>query len=282
MRRAVVVALAVVGVLLLGATYSFYSKYKQSELDFAQATAKSDSMRTRYDQAVNEIVMIQDSLNAIVLGESGSLPAQHEVELQPPQTLHDTVLSRISMLKSSIERTKERIEDLDARLKKSGVQVAGLERLIGGLRKTVNEKEERIAQLTTQVDTLETRVVGLSEEVVVQQHALERTREELATIYYAMGTKRELKENGVVEESGGVLGLGKTLKLTGAFDEDWFHTLDTDKGNVIRIPAPKARVVSAQPASSYVLEPAGESAVELRILDPDAFRKIRHVVIVTG
>jgi len=281
MRRTSVFALAFVTVLLVGTTIVFYSKYRKSEANYAQAAADEQSTRLRYDRAVSEVVMIQDSLNAIVLGENGTrlLPSQSLNELQPPETLHDQVLSRIAVLKAAVERTKERIAQLDAGLKKSGVKIAGLQKMIAGLRKSVSEKEEQVALLSTQVDTLQTRVAGLNTEVAVQQQDIAEKRLELATIFYAMGTKKELTKSGVVAAQGGVLGVGKTLKPSGAFVETAFTPLDTDQDNVIRIPADKDQVLSAQPVSSSTIPPVGKDLVELRILDPKEFRKVKHLVI---
>lgn len=290
MRRAVVVALGLVSVVLLGSTLVSYSNYRKSAADYARATAEGDSTRQRYDQAVGEIVTIQDSLNAIVLGPEGSrvVPAQPLDEMQPPGTLHDTVLARIATLKSAVERTKARIEDLDASLKRSGVRVAGLERMVSGLRKSVAEKETRIAFLSTQVDTLQTRVAGLNtdletkqQELEVKANELQLKQTELATVYYVMGTKDELTSSGIVASKGGVLGFGKTLEPSGVVNDAAFRVLDTDQESVIRIPAEKARVLSAQPVSSYVITPISKDAVELRIVDPKEFRKVKHLVILT-
>lgn len=290
MRKGASVALILVGVLLLGATALSYSKYRKASSDFAQATAEQQETRLRYDRAVSEIVTIQDSLNAIVLGKDGErfVPARPLDEMQPPGSLHDTVLSRIATLKSAVERTKERIEELDASLKRSGTKIQGLERLMAGLRRSVSEKEERITQLSTQVDTLQTRVAGLSIEVDDQrlvleekQRAIEEKQREISTIYYAVGSKKELTNSGVVESKGGVLGFGKTLEPSGEFNAALFVPLDTDQENIIRIAGEKAQVLSAQPASSYVLQPIGKDAVELRIIDPVEFRKVKHVVILS-
>jgi len=277
MRRPIATVLILISVLLLGATVVSYSKYKKSAADFAQATANEESMRQRYDGAVSEIVMIQDSLNTIMLGGEGVMPEARQLEV--PGTLHDKVLSRIAVLKASVERTKVRIEELDARLKRGGVKIAGLERMIGRLRKSVTEKEERIAQLSTQVDTLNTQVAGLSTKVEVQEQDLTQKQHELATIFYTMGTKKELTRSGVVASKGGVLGFGKTLKPSGTINESAFTPLDTDQENVIRIPSEKAQVLSAQPVSSYVLQPIAKDLVELRIVDPKEFRKVKHLVI---
>jgi predicted RNase H-like nuclease (RuvC/YqgF family) len=281
MRRNTVVALAIVSVLLVGTTVMSYSKYKKSESNYAQLQSENESTRQRYGAALNEIATIQDSLNAIVLGDESvqAIHASGQAEVETQGTVHDQVLTRISMLKSAIERTKERITDLDKRLKKNGVKMAGMEKMIASLRKSVAEKEDRIALLSTQVDTLQTQVSGLTVTVEQKQQEITDKQREIATVFYAVGTKKELTRSGVVQSKGGVLGLGKTLKPSGTFVETAFTPLDTDQENVIRIPSDKAQVLSAQPVSSYVLQPVGKDMVELRILDPKEFRKIKQVVI---
>ncbi len=283
MRRTGVFILGAVCVALLVATGVSYSKYKKAVAEHAQATQAEENMRQRYDQAVNEIVVIQDSLSAIVLGEAAiKVPTAESLnELQLPGTLHDRVLSRIATLKSAVERTKERIAELDTRLKRSGIKIAGFERMIAGLRKSVAEKETRIAELDAQVGTLEYKVAGLSTEVETQQVEIADKRRELATVFYAVGTKKQLTEAGVAETKGGVLGIGKTLEPSGMVNSTLFSPIDTDETTTIRIPAEKAQVISAQPVSSYFLKPVSKEEVELQIVDPKEFRKVKHVVIVT-
>ena len=296
MRNTVAVVVTFVGILLLGAIGVTYSKYQKAQGDFVQATAQAAEMQTRYDRAVSEVVMIQDSLNTIVLGPNAAdlAPMKQDLELRTPETLHDTVLSRIASLKSAIERTKVRIEELDARLARSGVKISGLEKMIAGLRSRVAEKETRIAELNSQVDTLGVRVAGLTTQVEVQQQDIAmkdqdiamkqadiaQKREQLATVFYTIGTKKELTTAGVVASKGGVLGFGKTLEPSGQVNEAAFTRLDTDQENVIRIPVPtkKVQVLSAQQVTSYVLRPVGETT-ELHIVNPEEFRKIKHVVI---
>lgn len=283
-RRSVVIGLTLVSLVLLGAAAVSYSKYKKSEAAYQQATTDQENMRQRYDQAVNEIVAIQDSLNTIVLKEN---QAQGDIELQG-QTVHDKVLSRISTLKSSIARTKERIEQLDARLKHSGIRIASMKRMIDGLRQSAEYREEKIAELNEQVGNLRTRVTGLTYEIQGQQEVLAKNQQELAekqrelaTIYYTMGTKKELTKNGVVVPKGGVLGVGKSLEVSGLFEEKTFSPLNTDEENTIRIPAKKGKVeiLSAQPPASYKLTTVGKDMVELHILDRNEFRKVKHLVI---
>src|SRR5438552_8219205 len=116
MRRPAVIALAVVSLVLVGTTGIFYSKYQKSVATYTQLKSEDESTRLRYGAALTEIATIQDSLNAIVLGEEGlrGVSARSQAEVQVPPTVHDQVLERISMLKGAIERTKDRIQELDS------------------------------------------------------------------------------------------------------------------------------------------------------------------------
>lgn len=284
-----VIALAVLSALLLGGTALFYSKYQKSEANVAQMTAQQQETQMRYSQAIGEIATIQDSLDTIVLGEAPVIPGGTSSEMNLPATSREQVLSRIATLKAGLERTKERIQDLDARLKKSGIRIAGLQKMIGGLKKTVTEKEEEIAQLNGQVNSLNTQVSGLTtevetktQEIQTKDQQLTDKQHELATIFYTIGKKKELVKSGVVVAQGGVLGVGKTVKPTGKYDESSFTPLDTDQETVIRIPAKKAMVVSPQAPSSYTLTMTSPDVMELHITDAKEFRKVKHLVIMTS
>lgn len=283
MRGLALFLLIAVVVLLIGATGLLFRKYEKSSSDYAQS-------QTRYNEAISAIAEIQDSLFAITAGDStvGALSQglRTEQTLTEPQT--QQALEQIATINKSISRTKARIAELEGKLKKNGMRVAGLERMINGLKQSVAEKEAMVTTLTGRVDSLQVQVVGLQGEVQQSQEtirardqALEERRTELATIYYRIGTKKELKESGVIVTTGGFLGMGKSVQLTGRFDEGQFTRLDTDSETLVHTQAPKARVLSAQPASSYELKLEGDQ-MELHILDAREFRKVRHLVIMTG
>lgn len=277
MRRTPMLVVTVIAVLLLGATGVFYSKYHKANADYAQLKNEDDNTRAQYGQAINDIAAIQDSLNTIVLGteEAKMIPAQLEAEMRLSQNKGDEAMARIAVIKAGIERTKVKIEELNATLERNGVKIDGLEKMIHNLRRNVAQREAQIAHLTTTVDSLTTTVTGLTADV-------EDKKRELGTIFYAMGSKKALTTSGVLVAKGGVLGMGKTLTPSRDASEGAFTALNTDEETVIAIPAKKAQVVSAQPASSYVLAPSGDGFMELRITDPHEFRKIKHLVIVTA
>lgn len=282
MKKPLQIALVLGVIVCFGAAIMLYQELQdrshqleQSAADYALLQADEQQMREEYGQAIDEIAAIQDSLNTIVLGEEGmrALSTQLDQEVQLSQTGGDAALARIGVIKAGIQRTKDRIQELDARLKESGVKLAGLEKLIRSLRQAVAEKEVQVAQLTERVDALQT-------EVTAQAVVIEDSRRELGTIYYTYGSKDELKDAGLIVSKGGVLGFGKTLEPSGQIDQAMFTALDTDRETVIYIPAEKAKILSDQPPDSYQLVAVGEQ-LELHIVDPKAFRTVKHVVIVT-
>jgi hypothetical protein len=286
MRRSIQVAVGALLALLLGATGVFYQKYHQAAAGYQNMRAEEESTRERYGQAIGEIAAIQDSLNAIVLGDSAArlVSSDLEVERRLSETGGDAALARIAVLKAGIERTKVRIEQLDKSLKRSGMKIAGMQKMLATLKKTVAEKEEQVAQLTTQVNSLQTEVASNHETIQQQTEQIEEKRRELGTIYYVVGTKKDLTKSGVVVAKGGVLGVRKTLTPSGQVQESMFTALDTDQQTMIEIPVAKTdkvQVLSAQPPASYSLEKLGDRVV-LRIVDPQEFRSVKHLIIMTA
>ncbi len=295
MRKIVlpVVILAVIG--LGGWAVSLNQKLGQTKADYTSLQAQEQATSARYAAAIDEVANIQESLKGIDLGEQSAQAL--ETQLAQEQNLSkdqgEQTMARINEIKAGVERAKNRIADLEDKLKKSNTHVAGLEKLIKGLRATVVEREAQIAQLTTRVAELQTEVTGLKtevatgqetirvkEETIQQQTAsLEDKRRHIGTIYYTVGTKKDLARAGLIESKGGVLGLGKTVRPTGATAGGAFTALDTDQETVITIDAKKARVVTAQPAASYSMESDGTATTTLRITDREAFRAIKYVII---
>ncbi len=289
MKNPAQVALIALVVVLLGATGILFQRYRTASTNYVEAQASEAETRNRYGRAINEIAMIQDSLNAIVLSDEEAKlhPSQLSAEQKLTASQGDEVMERIAELKAGIERTKVRIQELDTRLKASGVKVAGLQKMVANLKKNVAQKESEIAALTAQVQSLETQVSGLTAEVQenentiqVQGATIEEKRSELATVYYMVGTKKDLTTAGVVAPSGGVLGIGKTLEPTGKVDQTLFTPLDTDYQTTIRIPAEKVEILSAQPVTSYEVVVEGNETV-IHIVNPEEFRKVKHLLIMT-
>lgn len=276
MRKNMQVAIAALVLAVVAASAVFYNMYSKALSSLETAEQAERTTQDQYAQAISEIAEIQDSL-ATIMPEGESLPGSssysREQALGGPNS--QQILERIAIVRAGLERGKARIAQLESNLKESGVRVASLQKLVTGLRRSVQEKEDQLAALSTQLAQVQDTLRVHDEMLVDRQR-------QLATVYFVAGPKRELMKSGVIEARGGVLGIGKTLKPSGSAPEALFSVLDTDMETVLPLDAKKAQVVSAQPLASYELRPTADGRVELHILDPEQFRKVKQLVIVTA
>jgi DNA repair exonuclease SbcCD ATPase subunit len=290
MRKPLQFVLAAAVVVLAGAAAFFYSQFQKTTASYSTLQASDQATRDQYEQTINSIAEIQDSLNALALGnskvpaESQSLTAERKMGVPTRQE----ALDRIAMLRASLDRSKERIQRLEQRVHSSGIKIAGLQRMLTNLKESSAQKEQELAELTAQVDQLKTQVSGLTEQVAQTQDTvrvrdadLEMRRRELATVYYVAGTKHDLAQSGVITARGGILGIGKTIVPSKTPGTAQFEALDTDREQVVHLASARAQVITAQPASSYELRLV-DGKMELHILVPEEFRKVRQLVIVTA
>lgn len=275
-------------VRLQGNVKTLETQKEDLELKYAATRASEDSLRNKFDAALVSIAEIQDSLTAILPSESNVLHVSQDMERGGALTASrkTQVLRTISDLNDSIRRSKEMIQRLEQRLKERNVKVASLERIVANLKKSVNDREEMIRSLTQRVESLKVQVAHLQtdveegkEKISEQAAVIEDKRREISTIYYTIGTKKRLKEMGVVTESGGLIGLGKSTRLSGQFPEQLFVQVDTDAQTAIAVPGKRPVILSGQSAGSYQLVPLSVESSELRITNPTEFRKVRYLVI---
>jgi hypothetical protein len=287
MKKPVLIGLSIVVVLLLAGLVYLGMKYRQQGQRYVAVQQAEEGVRKQFDAALESIAEIQDSLSAIVPEEAHAMRLSQKAEMGGPitRTQKEQMLSTISDLKESIKNTKQRIRDLEKNLKSSQVKVTGLERIIANLKKSVEQREVLVQRLTARVDSLNVTVAGLKtdvakgqEKIAEQQQVIEDKRREIGTIYYIVGTKKDLKDKGIIATTGGVIGLGKSVQLSGAFEQGFFNSMDTDQVTDVSIRGKEPQVLSAQSKSSYEIQTWPDGA-RLHILNVEEFRKVKYLVV---
>jgi len=287
MRQPATFVLAVLTAVLLVAGILLYQKYRRTEAAYTATKAAEETVRGQYSEAITAIAEIQDNLNAIDLEETDVrlLSQDIEADSRVTQSRKDQIKERIEDLNASVQQSKERIRQLETTLKESRLKIAGLEKMIESLKMTVANKEARIGRLTAKVDSLSTRVVSLEAEtrraqetISEQQQTIEDKRREMETIYYIVGSRKDLKKLGIIEETGGVLGMGKSVQLASNFSRGYFTPLDTQEEQMIPTRAARIRVLSGQARTSYDIRVAGDYAAVF-ITNPREFCKVKYVVV---
>jgi len=255
-----------------------------------QLKGQNDSIRTAFEEAIGTINDIQTNLDSIEVGMTGKLLSAEEVPMKGIMGRAQMV-GRLHNIKLMIQADKKRIADLEKQLANSNFKLKGLQTLVANLRTSLEEKETLLKEFETTMfalrDTLATERVKAKEaiaqkevEIAEQQKIIEIVNQEANTIYYIVGTRKELIEKKIIEREGGFLGIGRVsvVQVNADLNEfDSFNLLETDN---ITFPITKKGydVLTAQNASSYAVE-KGEDSHVLKVTDKDQFSKNKLLVI---
>src|ERR1041384_1492952 len=185
------------------------------------------------------------------------------------------VIARVSETENALAQSRERVKNLTAL---SDSLRAAYDSTVGNLQAVIASQKTTIDLLTDQVNTLTAENVAL--------------RDSLATGYYIIGTRDELKKKGILTEQGGgrVLFIlwrtGKTLQPARNLDPSLFTAIDTRQVTQIPLPSASAeyRVASLQDLS-YVAEERNNNKFagvpSLTITSPvDFWRTSKFLIII--
>jgi len=206
----------------------------------------------------------------------------HVSSESPITASNDTLIAKLRYVVARVQQTESALNESRARIK----NLTSLsDSLRATLDSTVGNLQTVIATQKTTIDLLTDRVNALTEENVA-------LKDSLATGYYVIGTRAELKKKGILTEQGGgrVLFIlwrtGKTLQPARNLDPRLFTAIDTRQ--VTQIPLPSAtaeyRVASLQDLD-YIAEERHNnkysSVPSLTITSPvDFWRTSKFLIII--
>ncbi len=206
----------------------------------------------------------------------------HVSSESPITASNDTLMAKLRYVVTRVRETESALNESRQRIK----SLTSLsDSLRATLDSTVGNLQSVIASQKTTIDLLTDRVNALTEENVA-------LKDSLATGYYIVGTRDELKKKGILTEQGGgrVLFIlwrtGKTLQPARNLDPSLFNAIDTRQVTQIPLPTASAqyRVASLQDLS-YVAEERNNNRYSgvpsLTITSPiDFWRTSKFLIII--
>jgi DNA repair exonuclease SbcCD ATPase subunit len=284
-------------ILVVGVISTLYI-YNQKENEISMLMTEKANLNqviNQKDSVLNDVegtfAQIEDNLKFI-------REKRHEISLDQKEGGKNrklAVIEDIKLMNTMIEASNQKIEELQARLKKAGLNSKALEQRIAALtesiesqnveiaelKKVIDEKDMHLAELNTKVEDIN-KVVALKTDTInyKEKQIVDRTNE-LNTAHVALGTYKELKEEGILAKEGGVLGLGASKSIQENFvDNSHFTTLDIRTTKTIPLHAKKAKVISEHPVSSYSLVEENGQIAYLQIDNPEEFWKISKYAVI--
>ena len=203
----------------------------------------------------------------------------------PRSAERDTIMARIDAIKTHLNAAEHQLALSRNRVrhmtKVSDSLKASLETTLANYDSVISSQKETIAQLTDQVQQL----TAQSSQLTVTNAALTDTVGTLkhvnTTVYYIVGTKDELKKQGIIQEVGGAHVLfifgkhGTTLVPARDLDPSQFNAINKDSVTTIPLPGDGTyRVASRQDIEALETPPDKDGTIKgpvLKIAEPDKF-----------
>ena len=255
-----------------------YTGASQEEL--VTAISDRDQLLVLVNEITDGMEQIKSLENILTVsnGVKGETPAQKE-----------QILADIAAIQQALQDRRERLEELEKKLNSSSLTNSKLTQTIESLKLQIDNQSKEIDNLKGQladaqtqintlgqtVDSLNTTVTTVTDQRDQAQQMSQQLTDELNTCYYAIGSKKELKDNKIIES-----GFLKSTKISeSGFDLSFFNKGDKRTLKSIPLHSNKAKVLSRQPASSYSITEQGGQKV-LNITNPDEFWKMSNYLVV--
>ena len=270
----------------------------QHKKEIARMQAKQDSIAQLGVQKDNTILEYLGEMNEIQANLDSIKTIQKIVSVQTaPGTelkaeAKKRIVEDIAQINNLLQKNKEMVSTLQGKLRNSNMKIAELEKMIEMLNKQVGDKDAEIVVLKQQLEKLNVDVAGLnqkietitkeSEQTIKEKNEVIDTKtSELNTAYYGFGTKKELEAKNVIEKEGGVLGMGKTLKLKKDFNHDFFMKVDIRQFSSLPLNTKKAKLVTYHQDGSYHFVMTPKKTVESIVIDkPEEFWKASKYMLI--
>ncbi len=259
-----------------------------------EGNPEADSLRNVLNEKLSEMSEMGLFLDAV----NASMDSVVNMDGNILQTVGESPLSRKQQIQQNIEayklilqRQRERLATLEEKLKGSEANNEKMLKIISSLKQQLNEKDQAIVELTeelgkrnvdiktlkTHVEKLNTQVAQLEEETKSQEQALVAQSDIMNEAYVFIGSKKELKDAGLLT-SGSIFKKSK-LDLS-QLNASAFNKIDIRKTKSFTIPAKKATVLTQMPSDSYTISDNGDGTSTLAVTDPSRFWSMSNYLVV--
>lgn len=195
------------------------------------------------------------------------------------------IRENMAFIQETMAQNKELIEKLRLRLRESSIASDQLKKTLDNLTQQMETKEQELTALREELDKKDIHIAELDEQVAMlnsdvaqlkddnaQKEAVISTQDkDLHTAWYVFGTKRELREQNILQR-------GEVLQ--GDFNRNYFTKIDTRVDKEIKLFSRDAKLLTNHPAGSYTLQRDANRQYVLRITSPEQFWSANKYLVI--
>ena len=268
----------------------------EEQLLAAQRT--QDSLQAIIDDKDNEVNALFEMLNQIednlaaISAKYGNVQQLRQRGVEGNVNVRGEINDQLANIEKMLASNKAKIADLNRKLAELGQQNAELQEFVTRMEQRMSEQEQQINDLTAElaqskiiIRDLNKNVSDLTASNNAKDETIAQQIAEANKAYYIVGTYAELKEAGIVNKSGGFIGIGRRQGTVSNMPMERFVEIDRSKVTTVAVNMRNATVISNHPESSYELvsdENNEKVTAYLRILNPTRFwQQTKYLIIST-
>lgn len=275
-----------IGTVLLAACTSNDKKIDEDSIRIAQLSAQYDEATNFNDSLMllmGDIYMGLDSINM----QEGLL---NNIDNGEGVDRRAEIRHNLSNIKARLNANRALLAKMEAQLKNSKNENSVQAKTIAQLKAHIEQQDQKIAQLENELSAAKGTIENLNTEVAqtkaqveeetaakeVAQQAATAAENEANKVYYAIGTAKELKANGLLEKKF----LGATKVMKGNYNVSYFTAADKRNISVIPTNGKKVKVWSNMPADSYQIVDNANGTKSIKITNASKFWSLTPYLIV--
>lgn len=256
---------------------------KEENIELKRQTAEIGEKDSLINEYARFIIDIQENLNQIGQKENALILKSKNPELNKND---ETILNDLKTLGSLLAENEAKIKNMQSIINTKKVEISELESVIIKLTEQAEAKDQQIRGLKAELSDLGVafdELLGAYEESIViladKNQTIADQQTVINTAYYAFGTTKELKDNGVITKEGTIIGLGGSKKLKDDFNKKYFKQINIEETKEIPLNVKKATLITSHPSGSY--EIVGDNPVEkIKITNSKEFWSVSKYLVI--
>ncbi len=243
------------------------------------------------ESSVNDFISsfndVERNLDSVSRRQNIILTNSNKSELKADQKAR--INDEIKAINTLMEENNKKLKDLNRRLSRTDKKNHQLQKTIETLTNQLNQKymelaelNDRLNSLNAQVAQLQTTVDTLNTQNAANMQTISDKTNELHTAYYIVGHSKDLEKSKLIDKKGGLLGIGKTAKLSDNLDNSMFTKIDYTQTTMIPVNSKNMKMVTTHPADSYTVDKTDKMINSITITNPDKFWSASKYLVIAN
>ena len=238
---------------------------KDSELNDLMGTINE------IEDGLNQINEAENRVTLLKNGEGASKKQKLKEDVQFIATRMKQNKDLIAKLQKQMANSSIKSEQLQKTVDLLNKKLEAKEKEMQALREELDKQDIHIMELDETINNLNTKSNRLASESSKKSEVINAQDKQINTAWYVFGTKKELKNQHILEDN---------KVMTGNFNKNYFTKIDIRDLSEIKLYSKNVKVLTTHPSSTYTLVRDANKQYTLRITNPQIFWSTSKYLVV--